>query len=92
MTFNIKLPAKLEKFVSDQLRSGRFNSPTDLVYAGLRLLEREQMRKSFSFSTREELAEKLVQGFDSGPAAPMTKERWKELRARVLGSVKENQS
>lgn len=92
MTRNITLSQKLEQFIDERVQSGRFNSATEVVRAGLSLLEQEEKRNNFTFSTREELEQKLIEGLDSGPAIPMTKEDWQALRARVLDSANKEQS
>ena len=38
----LHLPADLQRFVQDQVRSGRFTSEEDAVAAGLRLLRQRQ--------------------------------------------------
>lgn len=48
-------------FVSRELESGRFDTVDDVVEAGLRLLEEEQMKI-------ERLRELLIEGENSGPA------------------------
>ena len=89
MTHNITLPQKLERFIDEQVKNGRFASPSEAVRAGLKLLEQEQIRKSFTFSSRRQLEQKLIEGLDSGPATPMTKDDWQSLKARVFESNKE---
>jgi putative addiction module CopG family antidote len=43
---NISLPRELDRFILDQLRSGRYGSASEVVRAGLRLLqERERHGK-----------------------------------------------
>lgn len=37
-TLNISLPPELDEFVAARVRSGRFESPSDVVHEGLRLL------------------------------------------------------
>ena len=55
-------------FVEAQVREGRFKNASDVVRAGLRLLEDE-----------EALREALLEGEASGPAIPLD---WDELLAR----------
>ncbi len=89
---NVSLPRELEKFVDQKVESGRFSSASEVVRAGLRLLEEEDKRKSVMFATREELETKLLQGLESGPAKKMTQKDWGNLRSRVREHVGKKQS
>ena len=71
-TLNVSLTPELERFIDSRVASGRYQSASEVVRAGLRLLEEEDKRKSVSFSTREELEAKLLDGIESGPASRMT--------------------
>lgn len=46
MTLNVKLPPALEKFVQDNVAEGRFESASDVLSSGLRLLQDQQARKT----------------------------------------------
>jgi len=70
---NVSLTKELETFVSRKVKSGRYRSASEVIRESLRLLEREDQRKQFSFSSREELEAKLVEGVDAldrGALAP----------------------
>lgn len=55
MPMNVSLTKELESFVSQKVKSGRYSSASEVIRESLRLLEQEDQRKRFSFSTREEL-------------------------------------
>lgn len=59
-------------FVDEQIREGRFKNASEVVVAGLRLLEDEETK-------RAALREALLEGEASGPAIPLD---WNELLAR----------
>lgn len=65
-------------FVESQVASGRFSSQTDVVRAGLRLLE-DQERKTRA------LRDALIEGEDSGPAEPFDREAF---FARMHASIR----
>ena len=92
MPMNVSLTPELEKFVDKKVGSGRFSSASEVVRTALRLLEEEDKRKRFSFSTREELEEKLLKGIDSGSATRMREKDWRKLRGRVRAHGKKSKS
>ncbi|TRL39318.1 type II toxin-antitoxin system ParD family antitoxin [Rhizobium straminoryzae] len=76
--FHIILDEPLDRFVDEQVESGRFSSPQQVVEAGLRLLEEEQAKL-------EGLRKALIEGENSGPSVAFDPEelmaaaraRWK---------------
>ena len=71
---NVSLTKELETFVSRKVKSGRYRSASEVIRESLRLLEREDQRKQFSFSSREELEAKLVKEL-----TPLIAARWRQL-------------
>lgn len=60
---SISLGDHFNEFVADRLRTGRFSSVSDVVRAGLRLLEEHEAKV-------ELLRDALIAGEASGPARP----------------------
>ena len=58
---SISLGDHFESFIAHQLASGRYGSASEVVRAGLRLLEDTESR-------RDALRKALIDGEDSGPA------------------------
>ena len=84
MPMNVSLTKELERFVTQKVKSGRYGSASEVVRESLRLLEQEDQRKRFSFSTREELEAKLIEGveaLDRGERLP-AREVESDLRRR----------
>ncbi len=74
--FQITLDEPLDRFVEEQVESGRFSSPQDVVEAGLRLLEEDQRKLEW-------LRNALIEGENSGPSVPFDPEElMNSVRAR----------
>jgi antitoxin ParD1/3/4 len=58
---NVSLTTKLEKFVSNKVKSGRYNSASEVVREALRLLEEhEEARKDQLAEFNQELGRRLA--------------------------------
>ena len=60
---SISLGAHFSDFIDGQVRSGRYGSASDVVRAGLRLLEEHEARV-------RALQDALIEGEESGPPRP----------------------
>ncbi len=56
---SISLGAHFDEFIAEQLRSGRYGSASEVVRAGLRVLEETEIK-------REQLRKFLIEGEQSG--------------------------
>jgi antitoxin ParD1/3/4 len=75
---NVTLNPELEKFVQYKVKSGLYESASEVVNEGVRLLwEREQNR-----------IEELLLDSEKSEESPLTKGDWKELRRRIRNSRK----
>jgi len=63
MPTSVALGAHFESFVREQVKSGRYNNASEVVRAGLRLLEDQQARATIQ---REELRAAIAAGLASG--------------------------
>ena len=80
MTINVPLTPQLEKLVREQMATGRFQSPSEVVQAAFRLLEDQSLSVE---ATKAWLKQEIDKGVSSKPAAPVTKEFWNGLRDRL---------
>ena len=80
MTIRVPLPAQLEQFLQEQVATGRFQSPSDVVCAALRLLE--QQSRSLNVRTAL-LKQEIDKGLASKPSEPVSNEFWNGLRGRM---------
>ena len=64
MPTSVALSTHFERFIRDQVDSGRFNNASEVVRAGLRLLEDQQQQASLKL---EALRAAIATGLASGP-------------------------
>lgn len=78
MPTSVALSDHFETFVRDQVRSGRFNNASEVVRAGLRLLEDQEQRRCTELSA---LRAEIAAGRASGPGKP-AEEVFARLKAK----------
>ncbi len=74
-TMNVSLPDDLKAFVEEQVAGGGYGTTSEYIRALIR-----EARKQ---ATRERVDALLLEGLNSGPAAPMDDEWWAERRREV---------
>jgi antitoxin ParD1/3/4 len=62
---NVSLTPELEKFVEKEVDTGLYQTASEVVRAGLRLLKREQMLKLVSVQSPADLETKLLHAAES---------------------------
>jgi antitoxin ParD1/3/4 len=70
MPTSVALGNHFESFVKDQVQSGRFNNASEVVRAGLRLLEEREERKQLELAA---LRAEVAAGVASGKGKPAGK-------------------
>ncbi|HZU34743.1 MAG TPA: type II toxin-antitoxin system ParD family antitoxin, partial [Gemmataceae bacterium] len=76
MTLNVSLTPHLEDFVQQTVRSGRYQSASEVVQTALTILEERERERAVKLGW---LQSEIQKGIDSGPATPMTSADWEEL-------------
>ena len=66
---SVALGEHFARFAAEQVASGRYGSTSEVIRAGLRMLEDEQRRI-------EALREAIREGDESGPAIPFDMRAW----------------
>jgi antitoxin ParD1/3/4 len=74
-TLNVSLPEAMKEFVEEQAAKGGYETASEYVRA---LIREAQIR-----AAKEDLDAKLLEGLESGPATPLSKAEWDELKRRV---------
>ena len=67
MPTSVALGNHFETFVRNQLESGRYNNASEVVRAGLRLLEENEQRRQLELDA---LRAEIAAGLTSGPRKP----------------------
>ncbi len=62
---NVSLGNKWEKFIDKKVKSGDFQTASEVLREGLRLLEEKDLLKRISISSMAQLEEKLMEGIAS---------------------------
>jgi antitoxin ParD1/3/4 len=62
---NVSLGEKWEQFVEGKVKSGDFQTASEVLREGLRLLEKEELLKRISIRSLPELEAKLLQAAES---------------------------
>ena len=75
---SIALGERLESFVREQVDGGRFATASDVVRAGLRLLEERETELAA-------LREALIRGEESGPSRPFDFDAFVERKSSGQG-------
>ena len=75
-TTSFTLGEHFEGFVTREIASGRYTSASEVVREALRLLEERKAKM-------EALRQALVEGEQSGPGRPLTRDVMGEIKARA---------
>lgn len=82
---NVSLGTRWEQFVDAKVKSGDFQTASEVLREGLRLLEEKDLLKRISVSSLDDLKEKLTEGITSLERGEGIKgeEAFRRLRLRI---------
>ncbi|HVV95178.1 MAG TPA: type II toxin-antitoxin system ParD family antitoxin [Hyphomicrobiales bacterium] len=81
MPSSFALGAHFETFVKEQVQSGRYNNASEVLRAGLRLLEDQEQRRRAAWAEFERLVDEGLADIEAGRTYP-AEEVFAELRER----------
>lgn len=84
MTMNISLTPELEKFVDEKVKSGLYNSASEVVRESLRLLQREDEIERLQLEELRREIKSSIKEMDYGQGVPLNvvRERLQQRRAQ----------
>ena len=82
---NVQLDEHFEKLVKQMLESGEFSSDTEVVQAGLQLLEKRQQKL-------DALRRDIQEGLASGPGRPFDESVVEDIKRRGRERLAQEQS
>ena len=82
---NVSLAPELERFLNEQVRSGRYPSTEEAVSKAVELLKEME-------EAENRLETLLQEAEDSGPATEMTAQDWTDIENEVLNRLRSRKS
>jgi antitoxin ParD1/3/4 len=82
---NVSLAPELERFLNEQVRSGRYSSTEEAVSKAVALLKETEEAEG-------RLETLLVEAEDSGPATEMTDQDWTDIEGEGLKRIRSRKS
>lgn len=84
MTMNVSLTPELEDFVNDKVKTGLYNSASEVVRESLRLLRRQDELEKLQLNELRLEIQSSIKQMDAGEGIPIetVRERIKQRRAK----------
>ncbi|MFA7338489.1 MAG: type II toxin-antitoxin system ParD family antitoxin [Candidatus Obscuribacterales bacterium] len=84
MTMNVSLTPELEDFVNDKVKTGLYNSASEVVRESLRLLRRQDELEKLQLNELRREIQSSIKQMDAGEGIPIetVRERIKQRRAK----------
>ena len=81
---NVSLPKPLESFVETQIEKGFYSSQSEVLRAGLRLLQEKQDKISIQLA-------KSLQQLENGEYSEVNNDFWDRIKNKVSSRIEANQ-
>lgn len=84
MTMNVSLTPELEEFVNDKVKTGLYNSASEVVRESLRLLRRQDQLEQLQLNELRREVQSSIKQMDAGQGVPIetVRERIQQRRAK----------
>lgn len=84
MTMNVSLTPELEEFVNDKVKTGLYNSASEVVRESLRLLRRQDQLEQLQLDELRREVQSSIKQMDAGQGVPIetVRERIQQRRAK----------
>lgn len=79
MSMNVSISNSLEQFVQEQVKTGMYNSASEVVRAGLRLLREREINRRIAVSLRQ---------LENGEYEEMNDEFWEKFESEIVSEIK----
>jgi len=71
-THNVNLPDQQSRFIQQRIKSGRYQNASEVVRAGLRLLEQQEAEDKLRLKALRQIAQDAFDGLDRGESTTLT--------------------
>ncbi len=78
MSMNVSISSSLEQFVQEQIKSGLYNSASEVVRAGLRLLRERNINQKIAIGLKQ---------IENGEYEEMNDKFWKDLKSEIASEI-----
>ena len=87
-TQNVNLPDHQAKFIQQRVKSGRYQNASEVVRAGLRLLEQQESEDQLRLQALKKITQQAFDALDHGEHATFTPQVLDEYLAKVDRAIK----
>lgn len=82
-THNVNLPEQQSRLIQQRIKSGRYQNASEVVRAGLRLLEQQEAEDLLRIKALKRITHEAFAALDSGESTTFTPDTLDEFLSRV---------